>query len=346
MSNDLSRAETFLAIDIGGSKLLTALVSRRAAAQPRLWGVAHRPLSRDCGREGVLAAIESAVAETLRDTGAEIGELLGIGALIPGLADPQKGMWVYAPFSGIGDFPIAKILKERYGKPVAVENDVNACAWAEKIFGACKDVDYFLWITVSNGIGGGLVLGGKVYPGPFGGAAEIGHVKIVENGAKCGCGGRGCLEAEAAGPAIARRFAQWLEARADSATLRRVADYRKKEGLPDDARLDAKRIAELARAGDPLAKEVFDTSGHYIGRAAAMAANIVNPERIVVGGGVSGAFDLLEPEMTRTFYDQLFGSVHKTLKIVKTGLGYEAGLYAAASLLCDARGAFRQDLLR
>ena len=345
MSNDLSRAETFLAIDIGGSKLLTALVSRRAAAAPQLLGIAHRRLTRDCGQEGVLSAIESAVAETLRSTGADIGELLGIGALIPGLADPEKGLWVYAPFSGIGDFPIAKILKERYGKPVAVENDVNACAWAEKIFGACKDVDYFLWITVSNGIGGGLVLDGKVYPGPFGGAAEIGHVKIVENGAKCGCGGRGCLEAEAAGPAIARRFAEGL-AQADSATLRRVADYRKKEGICDDARLDAKQIADLARAGDALAKEVFDTSGHYIGRAAAMAANIVNPERIVVGGGVSGAFDLLEPEMTRTFSGQLFGSVNKTLRIVKTGLGYEAGLYAAASLLCDARGAFRQDLLR
>lgn len=350
MSSENSPAEKFLAVDIGGSKLLTALVSRGASGEPCLTGVARRALARDCGQAGVLSAIESAVDETLRTTNSTVDSFWGIGATIPGLADPEKGMWVYAPFSGIGDFAIAKILRERYGKPVAVENDVNACAWAEKIFGACQDADNFLWITVSNGIGGGLVLDGKVYPGPFAGAAEIGHVKIVENGALCGCGGRGCLEAEAAGPAIARRFAQRYSdnsngsAGADSAAVRIIMDYKKSKGLPQDAPLDAKQIAELARAGVTLAKEVYDTSGYYIGRAAAMAANIINPEKIVIGGGVAGAFDLLEPEMTRVFNDQLFKTVNRSLKIVKTALGYEAGLYAAASLLCDARGAFRHDL--
>lgn len=325
----------FLAIDIGGSKLLTAVITVEEANNRRrgvFSGAAKRTLDRHSGKEGVLEAIRGAVAETFHLTGMTMDDIAGIGATIPGLADPVTGTWVYAPFSGIADFPIASQLEKEFGKKVRVENDVNACAWAEKIFGACQNVNDFLWITISNGIGGGLVLGGKIYPGTYGGAAEIGHFNIVENGALCGCGNRGCLEAEAAGPAIARRFEEML-AQNGAETRQRVELLKWKKQIAPDLPLAAAEIAELARVGDPVAKKVYDMTGYYVGRAAAFAANIINPACIVIGGGVAGAFDLFETEMKKTFYAQVFHDANKEIRILKTGLGYEAGLYAAASLL-------------
>lgn len=353
-----------MAIDIGGSKLLTAVVEITQGAEysipngngrhpleaqgadggkvspsdggqgrkGRFFGVAKCELDRHCGKEGVLNRLADAIEETLRLTGFTWGEIDAMGVTIPGLADPASGMWVYAPFSGIGDFPIASILRERYGKPVYIENDVNACAWAEKIFGVCQSANDFLWITISNGIGGGLILDGKIYTGAFGAAAEIGHFNIVENGALCGCGNRGCLEAEAAGPAIARRFEERLGQNTGE-TRQRVDLLKWKKRIPTDRPLGAAEIAYLARSGDLIAKDVFDTTGRYVGRAAAMAANLINPSCIVIGGGVAGAFDLFEPQMVQTFKSQVFHDANKEVRILKTGLGYEAGLYAAASLV-------------
>lgn len=324
-----------LAIDIGGSKLLTAVIEVERIGESRkgsFSGAAKRTLDRHSGKEGVWEAIRGAVAETFRLTGYTRDDIAGVGATIPGLADPDAGTWVYAPFSGITDFPIASLLEKEYAKPVRIENDVNACAWAEKIFGVCQNVDDFLWITISNGIGGGLVLGGKIYPGTYGGAAEIGHFNIVENGALCGCGNCGCLEAEAAGPAIARRFEEML--RQNGAESRQRVELLKwKKQIPTDHPLAAAEIAELARVGDPVAKRVYELTGYYVGRAAAFAANIINPACVVIGGGVAGAFDLFEAEMKKTFYAQVFHDANKDVRILKTGLGYEAGLYAAAGLL-------------
>ena len=329
------RKKKILAIDIGGSKLLTAVIEvteEESSRKGMFFGAAKRELRRGSGQEGVLAELESAVAETMTSLEMSWDEIAGIGATIPGLADPAAGMWIYAPFSGIGNFPIAAILREKYQKPVFVENDVNACAWAEKIFGVCQSVNDFLWITISNGIGGGLILNGKIYPGTFGGSAEIGHFNIVENGALCGCGNRGCLEAEAAGPGIARRFEEML-AQNGGETQQRVDLLKWKKRIPAGYTLAAAEIAELARMGDPIAQEVYNLTGYYVGRAAAFAANLINPACVVIGGGVSGAFDLLETEMKKTFYAQVFHDANKDVKILKTGLGYEAGLYAAASLI-------------
>ncbi|MBQ5790872.1 MAG: ROK family protein, partial [Thermoguttaceae bacterium] len=215
MSETTVKKTTILALDLGGSKMLSALVdvfeSADGERSTKLRGVARRALAKDAGRDGVWAAILDATAETFERTGESWDAVASIGATIPGVADPSRGFWVYAPFSGIADFPLADELRARFGKPVFADNDVNACAWAEKVFGACQGVDNFVWITISNGIGGGLVLDGKVYAGKFSGAAEIGHFNVVENGALCGCGNRGCLEATAAGPGIARRYRELVK---------------------------------------------------------------------------------------------------------------------------------------
>ncbi len=324
-NRDSANAVKVLSIDIGGSKLLTAIAdvdvysdgTRRAA----LSGISKRILNKDDGRNGVWNAILSAIEETLDRTHASLSDILKIGATIPGIADPKHAKWVYAPFSGISDWSIGSDLQREYGKEVRAENDVNACAWAEKIFGVCKDVDNFLWVTISNGIGGGLVLNGNIYPGKFAGAAEIGHFNVVENGRLCGCGNRGCLEATCAGPGIARNYCEAL------------ADKGSEIGRVDETpAISAAEIAALARQGDAIARQVYSDVGRRLGRALSWAANLINPEKIVIGGGVSGAFDLFSPSMQESFDSYLFKQTNKTLKIEKTGLGYEAGLYAAASL--------------
>ncbi len=358
MNEKTTEKTTILALDLGGSKMLSALVDVSTSAEgerkTELRGVARRELTKDAGRDGVWAAILDATAETFEKTGETWANVASIGATIPGVADPKRGYWVYAPFSGVADFPLADELRARFGKPVFADNDVNACAWAEKVFGVCRNVDNFVWITISNGIGGGLVLDGKVYAGKFSGAAEIGHFNVVENGALCGCGNRGCLEATAAGPGIARRYrelvaeiaeendaapselrsawSRYLASTCGKAT-RGAVDRRDLSGEVEAAQTaTAATIADEARFGNPLAVKVYNDTGRFVGRAASYAANLVNPEKIVIGGGVAGAFELFYPALWETFERCLFKPTNATLTIEKTGLGYEAGLMGAAAL--------------
>lgn len=349
-------ASNYLAIDLGGSKLLSAVVTvRNVDSFPRavLSGISKRPLHKDSGRNGVWSTILSAVDETFRNSGFEWKDITAIGATIPGVADPQRGLWVYAPYSGIRDFPIAEELATKYGKPVFADNDVNACAWGEKIFGVCQNVDNFLWITISNGIGGGLVLDGRVYPGKFSGAAEIGHFNVVEDGALCGCGRHGCLEATASGQGVARAYREHVlnVARGEGTFTPSLIDGWKNfilqkhqtldetkavrlelESIPS---VDAALIADEARKGNPLALFTYREMGGYVGRAASWAANLINPEKIVIGGGVAGAFDLFYPALQEKFQKYVFRQANESLTIEKTGLGYEAGLLGAVSLAYD-----------
>ncbi len=306
--------QKILALDIGGSKIMAAIADIRTEGSGtrvrgtcQLSSVEKQSLPVDATQEQLLSDLRELIAKL-----GPVDSCDAVGVNVPGLADPKTGMWVFAPFSGIRDLPIAEIIADWTGLPiVAIENDVNACAYAEKLFGICGDVDDFLWMTISNGIGGGLVLNGDIYRGHFGNAGEIGHFIVVENGSKCGCGNHGCLEVEAAGPAIARRFS----------TMR-----------PRHKPCGAAEIAELARKGDDIALGVLETSAQLIGTALGNAANLINPAKIVIGGGVSGAFDLLAPEIRRSFKKHAFWAANEHVAIEKTSLGYEAALIGAAAI--------------
>ena len=309
-----------LALDIGGSKVMSAVATVLEDSGHKTCTVdriVKKSLAPDTDAARLFDEIHSLLPdeETIRRCDA-------VGVNVPGLADPKTGMWIYAPFSGIRDVPIARILSERIaGKPVAIDNDVNACALAEKLFGICTEIDDFLWITISNGIGGGLVLDGKVYRGHGGNAGEFGHLILVENGALCGCGNRGCMEAEAAGPGIARRFRDELEKRCGKVS----EEFQRKSALT------AAEIADLARQGDPIALDVYQTTARLIGQAASYAVNLLNLPMIVLGGGVSGAFDLLAPEVTQTLHRFAFQAANRDVRVEKTALGYEAALVGAAA---------------
>lgn len=234
------------------------------------------------------------------------------GVAVPGLCDFTTGRWLYSPFSGLGDIPIAQTISHMTKLPTLADNDVNISALAEKHFGVCRGVSDFLWITVSNGIGGGLYLDNKLYRGQGLSAGEIGHFIVAENGRKCGCGSYGCLEAHASGASIA-------------------AIYNEQTG----GKLNAKEIADLARDGDKTALAVWQEAGTYIGKAAAYAVNLLNIDAVVLGGGAAEAFDLLEPSATAALRQNLFKKANPSVKILHSAPGRYAALMGCAALVLE-----------
>jgi glucokinase len=292
-----------LAVDIGGSKLLVGIVNEAGEV---LYQKKY-PLSHSTDKS-ILKNIALAKSE-LPDIG-----YAAAGVNIPGLCNPDLGLWVDAPFSGIKNFEIKNALNPILQVPVYIENDVNSCAVAERKFGCCKNIDDFLWVTVSNGIGGAVFTGGKIYSGSRFSAGEIGHFIVEEQGGfKCGCGRYGCLEAQASGAAIPKH-------------------YFKIKQIPFDKSLSAKEIADFANAGDDAAVKSFDIAGRYIGKALAAAANLLNPKKIILGGGVMMSSSLILPAINEAFEKAVFKSANRDIKIEKTSLGYNAALLGAAGI--------------
>ena len=292
------------AADIGGSKLLCGLVT----SEGEILDTEKRLLESSIIPERLEEYIKEC-HDTLKKRNPCV-TVTAAGMTIPGVADPKSGMWIYACFSGIKNYPISERMSAMLGVTVTVENDANANAWGEKIFGCCRECDDFLWVTVSNGVGGGLVLGGELYRGFRMGGGEIGHL-VVENEAPlpCPCGHLGCLEAMAAGPGIAAR-------------------YEKETGIKADAR----EIAEKASLGESDAVKIMKMTAVYIGRGLGKTASLLNLEKYVLGGGVMQSYELMKDNILDAFRKEAFAQPNADVQIVKTALGYEAGLLSAAAL--------------
>jgi len=299
----MNRKKAVYACDIGGSKLLCGFVTEDG----RILDTERTALAPDTTAD-VLETLLEAHYTSLKKRNSDV-EILGCGMTIPGLADPKSGLWVYACFSGISDYPVKRRMEDRLDLPVRIENDVNACAWAEKVYGGCRDCDDFLWVTVSNGVGGGLVLNGKIYGGAFGGGGEFGHIVVEDSGRTCPCGHKGCLEAMAAGPGISARY----------------------EALAGTWRTGGE-IASLARSGDPAALHVLHDTGTYIGKALGKAASLLNLRKYVLGGGVMQSYDLMAEEIHAAFRREAFERPNAKAEICLTNLGYNAALLGAAAI--------------
>lgn len=310
-------APVFLALDIGGSKLASGLVDAKGKvlqAASELWASVRE--------ENVIKTVLNAAKRY-----ADEFDVAAVGVNIPGLAAPEAGIWVEACFSGIRNVPIRQLLCDELRLPVFIDNDVNNCALAESMFGVCKGVSDFAWLTVSNGCGGALFLNGCVYGGVRNTAGEFGHIIVEESEAlafPCGCGNYGCLEAQAAGPGI----------------LKRYLSLGGEEAASDGKPMDAREIAVLANARDPIAKKVYEDEGIYIGRALAAVINAVNPQKVVIGGGVSAAFELFWPTLCQTIKERTYGLASSHVNIEKTGLNYNAALIGAAALAMKGCGIF------
>lgn len=297
----------YLCLDIGGSKYIAGLIDREG----NLLG-SRRGTWRALTREAVLEALLAEARGLLDETGARPD---ACGITIPGLADPAKGLWVEASFSGIRDFAVCDAVSDALGLPAYCDNDAQAYSLAEMVFGCCADTRDFLYVNISNGIGGSIVSGGRLLYGSRGNAGEFGHCVIVPGGRPCGCGSRGCLEAYASGRGIAMSYAEAGGAPG-----------------PDGAPAEAKLIAERARAGERAAREVFEAQGRDLGGVIAKAINLLNPGKVVLGGGVALAFDLFGPALRETVDREVYTAANPDVEILPTPLGYMAGLYGAAAI--------------
>jgi glucokinase len=299
------------AIDGGGTKVLAAVMTESGAVVARRQDSV--PTSDYAAYFGRCAAL---LAECASEAGVKREALAGVGASLPAMTDGHDRVFG-SPSAGWGAFSVRPLLVPELGiesERIFIENDVNACALAELRF--ARGGNNFVWMTVSTGIGGAVVADGRLVRGAGCCAGELGHLKVeFERPRSCGCGGTGCLEAHASGTAIGR--------------LAREA------GLGN---ADAKRVEELARTGDPAASDVLAQAGRYIGRGLAMAANVLNTEKVYIGGGVSRALDLLLPAIREAFDGGAIAQC-RNVTIARTHLGYEASLLGAAAVCLDGLGA-------
>ena len=297
-----------LAIDIGGSKYAVGLLNEKGEIYAK-----KRCACTETSGDKIIEAIICS-AHKLADENPDYQPEM-IGVTIPGLADPKRGHWVEACFSGIRDLAVGPILKDEFGMPVYIDNDGQACALAERLFGVCRDIHDFIYLTVSNGVGGAVFASDRIYYGAFGNAGEFGHVTVVEGGRRCKCGKCGCLEMYAADPGI-------------------VANYigLGGRGLLDGKIPDAKYIASLAEAGEPAAIETFKLEGYYLGKVLAAACNILNPARVIIGGGVSLAFPIFGKYLSEQVQRSIYINANKELEIMPSAFGYDGGLLGAAAV--------------
>ncbi|MDT9593781.1 ROK family glucokinase [Nocardioides zeae] len=306
-------------IDIGGTKIAGGVVDEKGRILARLR--AESPAS---DSEAIAATVTSLVTELAREHAVEH---VGVGAA--GFVDAGRSTVLFAPNLAWRDEPLGSELAQRLGLPVVVENDANAAAWGEFVFGAGRDLDLadMLLVTVGTGVGGGIIADGELRRGAFGIAAEIGHLRLVHGGRLCGCGSHGCWEQYASGSALVRR------AREDAACGSLLAAPLLERAGGDPAAIEGPLITELAQAGDPFCVEQLEELGTWLGEGISSLVSVLDPGLVVVGGGVSAAGDLLLGPLRGRFAHTLSGRGYRPAAEIRLAeLGNDAGMIGAADL--------------
>lgn len=308
-----------VAIDLGGSKIALGIVSR----EYRVLARADHPTLAEEGVESVIGRMISAVKQLVASCGMTMSRLCGISVAAAGAIDSQRGIVTLSPnLPGWRDIPLGSIIEERLGIRTWLLNDANAAALGEHHLGVGRGVDNLIYLAIGTGIGGAIIIDGKLYTGASGSAGEIGHMTIEVNGPGCECGNSGCLEQLAAGKAIAREAKERLSSGERSSLTETVAG--KIENIT------AKEVAVAAREGDSLAGDVIYGAATYLGVGMVNLVNIFNPEMIVVGGGIASMGDLLLGPARQMVKERAFPESSAVVRIVTTELGNDAGLLGAA----------------
>ena len=313
-----------IGIDIGGTKISLVLGTEKGKILARREIVTHTgPGTPDCVR-----ALVSNLRDMIRHSRISPRKILGIGVGCPGAVDPSKSTLPRSPnLPGWAGLPLKRILGKASGLPVHVANDANASALGEMLFGAGKRLQDVIYITVSTGVGGGIILGGKLYTGAGSVAGEIGHISIVPEGKPCACGKRGCLEAYASGTAIAKDVKAQM-------TRKNTCVWK---FLSKDKRLSARQVGMAAREGDKLAIGAYQAAGYYLGIGIANLMNILNPEMIVIGGGVlKSAHKSFWQSMIKSAREHAWPEAYATTRVVRSKLQGSVGDLGALALVFKA----------
>lgn len=319
-----------LGIDVGGTNLVAGCVS---ADGSRLVGLLSEPTRAEEGADGVVGRLVALARRSMDALGRAVpgAAVSGVGVGSPGPLDTRKGLVLLTPNLGWVDFPLRDRVGAALHLPATLDNDANCAILGEHWQGAARGTRQAVGMTIGTGIGGGLILDGRLFHGASDCAGEIGHTTIEVNGRKCACGNYGCLEAYASGPAIARRAVEAVERGAES-SLRELVDR-------GPGAVTAQAVYEAATAGDGLAREVVQDTARILGAAIANLVNVFNPEVVVVCGGVTLAGESLFAPLRREVVRRAFRPAVEVCRIVPGALTGSAGVYGAARSFLDNRGA-------
>jgi glucokinase len=312
-----------LGIDIGGTNLVVGSVAEDGSA---MVASASEPTHSEAGATDVVDRLvglaERAIATTRRE--APGAEILGVGVGAPGPLDTKRGIVLLTPNLGWVNMPLRQLIHDRLGLPAALDNDANCAVLGEWWVGAARGARHAIGITIGTGIGGGLIVDGRLYHGASDVAGEIGHTTIDTEGRRCKCGNYGCLEAYASGPNIALRAVEEMEAGAESRLRALVGgDLRK---------ITAQTVYQAAADGDELALEVVNDTAKFLGVGIGNLLNVFNPEVVVVCGGVTLAGDHLFEPLRREVARRAFKPAVNACRIVPGELAGTAGVYGAAKI--------------
>ena len=314
----------YIGCDLGGTNLRAAIVDVDASRGAVLHQMSIPTLARE-GHDAVMKRMANLFLQLIQSAGMTKEDIGGIGIGVPGVLDLDKGEVLFLPnLPGTWPHvPLQDTITKLTGLPTALLNDVRSITNGEWCFGAGRGVDTVAVFAIGTGIGGGLVINGQLHLGSGGTAGELGHTIIDFNGPRCGCGSDGCLEAYASGPAIA---AMGMKAVAQGLTTRisELCEY-------DLNRITPELIAEAAREGDETALDIYERAGFYLGIAAANVCVAIGPRRIIIGGGVAKAGDLLLEPIRRTVLERVRVMPIEQVEVVASELGSNAGVIGVAS---------------
>ncbi len=318
------RGPLLLGIDLGGTKILTAVANSKGKMLSR----DHSVTPARKGHKAVIRSILESVDHALDQAQITASELEAVGLGAPGLSNPETGVLFTSPnLPGWKDVPLKDIIENELGKKTYLINDANAAALGELHFGAARGARNFIYVTLSTGIGGGIVIGGKLYTGALGTAGEVGHMTIDDDGPLCNCGNKGCWETMASGTAMAREARRQIKEGVGTAIL----DY--VDG--DVEKITAEEIHKAAADGDSWAASLIARTGYYVGVGLANLINLFNPEVIVIGGGLSNIGDMLFEPAFRVAEERSFDKAFRAARFALAELGRNSGVLGAAAFALE-----------
>jgi glucokinase len=320
------RQRPILTVDIGGTKMIVAVVLPAGKIISRRYYLTQA----DGGTRAVINRLSSAINRSISQDRFKNTELMGIGIAVAGILDTRRGIVTTSPnLPGWRNVPLRDIIAARSGLATHLINDASAAALGEQRFGAGRGFDNLLYLTVSTGIGGGIIINGELYSGADGCAGELGHMTIEANGPQCHCGNFGCLEALASGWAIAKEAVTRIN-QGEKSSIADLVDG----GVEN---ITAETVATAARQGDRLACDIVAKAANYLGIGLANLVNIFNPELIVIGGGLSKMGNMLLKPAREVIKERAFRLPAQSVRIVRARLGSNAGIVGAATYVYSQR---------
>ena len=309
-----------MGIDLGGSKILAAVVDHRGVILSS--NESLTPATKE--RDTIIQSVVDSANRALKQSPVAISDICAVGVGAAGISNPEAGILFSSPnLPGLRNVLLRDMMQERLGKKTFLINDADAAALGEFHFGAARGIRNFIYVTLSTGIGGGIIIDGRIHTGAIGAAGEVGHMTIDDNGPVCNCGNRGCWETLASGTSLCR------EARKRIVGGVRTSILEYAEG--DIEKVTPQAIHGAAQQGDKVAKELIARTGYYVGVGLANLVNIFNPELIVIGGGLSNIGDMLLKPAFKVAGERAFKEAFQAVRFASAGLGPNSGVLGAAA---------------